>query len=55
VDDESKAAKTKNSLISLMSDFGVEELNQDRLERMFSFYNSHWPEYYGTDKVFNIE
>ncbi len=55
VDDESKTAATKESLVSLMSDFGVEELKQDRLERMFSFYNSHWPEYYGTDKVFNIE
>lgn len=55
VGDENEAGETKRSLLCLMSDFGVEELGQDRLERMFSFYNSHWPEYYGTDKVFNID
>ncbi|MDP3996688.1 MAG: hypothetical protein Q8P86_03285 [bacterium] len=38
-----------------MGEIGVEELAQDRLERMFEFYNEHWAEYYGTDKVFTIE
>ena len=55
VEDEGEVENTKQNLISLMAELGAEELRQDRLERMFSFYNSHWPEYYGTDKVFNIE
>lgn len=45
----------KNKLVKLMSEFNVEELMQDRLERMFKFYNENWKDYYGTDKVFNIE
>lgn len=55
VDDESKTAEVKASLEEVMKEFGVEELKQDRLERMFAHYNTHWPEYYGTDKTFNIE
>nr|AIA16387.1 CYTH domain protein [uncultured bacterium] len=55
VNDDGIAAETKQSLLILMDELGVGELQQDRLERMFSFYNSHWPEYYGTDKVFNID
>lgn len=51
-DDEIWAQK---ELRELMSAFGAEELNQDRLERMFAFYNQNWPEYYGTEKIFNIE
>jgi hypothetical protein len=38
-----------------MKSVGAEELNQDRLARMFAFYNAHWPEYYGTEKVFTVE
>jgi len=38
-----------------MESLGVRELPQDRLERMFKFYNSHWREYYGTDKIFTVE
>jgi adenylate cyclase class IV len=39
---------------ALMEACGVVELQQDRLERMFAFYNAHWGEYYGTDKVFTV-
>ncbi len=42
-------------LRKLMSDFGVEELSQDRLARMFDYYNNNWEDYYGTDNIFNIE
>jgi len=38
-----------------MQELGVEELSQDRLERMFSHYNSNWPDYYGTERTFIIE
>ncbi len=46
---------TKSKLMSEIESFGLEELPQARIERMFAYYNEHWPEYYGTDNVFNIE
>ncbi len=45
----------RGDLDALMSELGVVELPQDRLERMFAHYNEHWPEYYGTEKTFIIE
>lgn len=54
IKDQAQADKTKNDLRKLMSELGVEELPQDRLERMFAYYNAHWQDYYGTDKVFNV-
>ena len=50
-----EADAAKSELVELMHQVGAEELPQDRLERMFSFYNGHWPEYYGTDKVFIVD
>lgn len=55
IQDASEAGETKRQLFELMKELGVEELPQDRLERMFAHYNSHWNEYYGTDNVFVIE
>ncbi|MEI8103664.1 MAG: CYTH domain-containing protein [Candidatus Moraniibacteriota bacterium] len=49
------ADAAKQELIALMNELGVEELPQDRLERMFAHYNAHWPEYYGTENIFTIE
>ena len=54
VDDVARAESARAELLSLMRELGVSELPQDRLERMFAFYNAHWPEYYGTDKIFVI-
>lgn len=51
--DEAIAA-IRSELDLLMKELGVEELLQDRLERMFAHYNEHWPEYYGTDRTFVI-
>ncbi len=45
----------KEKLYALMKELGVAELDQDRLARMFAFYNTHWVEYFGTDKVFIVE
>lgn len=45
----------REQLRALMAEFGLEELPQDRLERMFAHYNEHWRDYYGTQKVFVIE
>jgi adenylate cyclase class IV len=55
VNDESKADEVKSFIRETMSDLGIEELPQDRLARMFDFYNKNWGDYYGTDKIFNIE
>jgi len=45
----------ESKIRDLMSVCGVEELQQDRLARMFDYYNTNWPDYYGTEKVFTIE
>jgi predicted adenylyl cyclase CyaB len=45
----------KTEILDFMKEFDLEELAQDRLGRMFDFYNKNWADYYGTDKVFNIE
>jgi predicted adenylyl cyclase CyaB len=55
VTDRSLADTIKQELLKVMEDFGVEELLQDRLERMFAYYNNNWKDYYGTEKIFNIE
>ena len=54
VSDESKLDDARREVKALMRECGVEELPQDRLERMFQFYNAHWSDYYGTNKVFTI-
>ena len=55
VDDKNKAEETKTFLRQIMQDLDVEELPQERLARMFEYYNKNWREYYGTDKTFTIE
>jgi len=55
IEDEDQLSETRKEIESLMAELGVEELSQDRLARMFDFYNQNWPDYYGTDKTFNIE
>lgn len=55
ISDESESNEAQRELRALMDEVGVAELAQDRLERMFAHYNEHWPEYYGTDKIFVVE
>jgi len=55
VEDATEADRIKQELRALMADLGVEELPQDRLERMFTYYNENWKNYYGTDKTFEIK
>lgn len=55
IEDPQQAESAKKQIREIMSQLDVKELPQDRLERMFKYYNDHWQEYYGTDKVFNIE
>lgn len=54
VDDPNKAEDAKNLIRSVMGGLNIDELPQDRLARMFDFYNKNWREYYGTDKTFTI-
>ena len=55
LDDEAAVEKARDEIAEVMRELGVEELPQERLERMFAHYNQNWPDYYGTDKVFIIE
>lgn len=55
VEDPSLVDGIKDEIRNTMSEIGVAELPQDRLARMFDYYNNNWNDYYGTDKVFNIE
>jgi adenylate cyclase class IV len=54
-EDEASLPQVRENLMAKMAELGVTELPQDRLARMFAYYNENWPEYYGTDKTFNIE
>lgn len=55
IDRKDLVDKVRQELVSFMQALGVEELPQDRLERMFTHYNKNWEDYYGTDKTFTIE
>ncbi|MBI3952772.1 MAG: hypothetical protein HY336_02350 [Candidatus Doudnabacteria bacterium] len=55
IDDPAKSEETKTSIRDSMEVLGVKELSQDRLERMFAFYNANWQDYYGTEKTFIID
>ena len=55
IDSDKEIASVKKELEQFMGKLGLSELSQERLERMFAHYNAHWPEYYGTDKIFTIE
>lgn len=55
VSDNNDRQAAHQQLVDVMESLGVQELPNDRLERMFAYYNQHWPEYYGTKKVFTVE
>lgn len=55
VEGEAEVDSAHKQIVALMAECGVSELPQDRLERMFKFYNEHWPEYYGTEKIFTVD
>lgn len=55
IDDESKAGDAKNLIRTIMGGLEIDELPQDRLARMFDYYNKNWRDYYGTEKTFNID
>jgi len=53
--DEGNAENLRKDILEVMSILGIEEIDQDRIGRMFSHYNEHWQDYYGTDKTFSLE
>lgn len=55
VPDGTSVEETRAEIESLMSQLGVEELDQNRLARMFTHYNQNWADYYGTNDIFVIE
>jgi hypothetical protein len=55
IDANANVWQAHEKIKNIMTRLWVEELQQDRLERMFTFYNTNWPDYYGTEKVFTIE
>jgi adenylate cyclase class IV len=55
VDDSRQAPDVEAEIRSFMKECSIDELPQDRLERMFAYYNANWGDYYGSDKIFNIE
>ena len=54
-EDDNKLDAAKKKILDFMQELDLKELSQDRLERMFAFYNENWRDYYGTEKVFNVE
>lgn len=55
VTEESATAAAKQSILDELAALGLEELSQERIGRMFTHYNEHWPEYYRTNKTFIVE
>jgi len=55
VPDGTSVEDTRAEIELLMAELAVEELDQDRLARMFSHYNQNWAEYYGTEDIFVIQ
>mgnify|MGYP000701732259 CR=1 FL=1 len=55
VGEDENFEEVQSGIKQLMSECGLVELDQDRLARMFEFYNSNWEDYYGTDNVFIVE
>ncbi len=54
VKSEDAVPLAREEIRDFMRELEIEELKQDRLERMFEHYNRHWRDYYGTEKVFTV-
>ncbi len=55
IDDPALVDATRSELLQIIESLGYHELDQTRLARMFDKYNKEWRDYYGTEKVFEIE
>lgn len=52
---DSALEDVRKELLFVMKELGVEELPQERLERMFAHYNENWQKYYGTENTFTLD
>ncbi len=50
-----EAETARAEILAELATLGAEELSQERVGRMFEYYNDHWPEYYRTDKTFTVD
>lgn len=55
VDDQNLVDTARDKIYDALNQFNLVELNQDRLGRMFDYYNNNWSDYYGTEKTFTLE
>lgn len=55
LDSQDQIEDAKLQIRDELDSLGIQELNQERLWRMFKYYNENWPNYYWTENVFNIE
>ncbi len=55
LDLDSDYQEAKKEIRDIIESLWYTELDQSRLERMFSFYNDNWRDYYGTEKTFVID
>ncbi len=52
---EKDIESARSDIEELMNKLQLKQLSGERLARMYAYYNRHWQEYYGTNKVFTIE
>lgn len=55
IDNPALADETKSAIRECIALLGLQELPQDRLSRMFDYYNKNWQDYYGTEKTFVVD
>lgn len=55
INDPNQTSNARARIDQLMTRLNAKELSQERLARMFDYYNHHWQEYYGTEKTFTVE
>ncbi len=54
VSSEAEIELAEQRISKVISKFGLEELEGDRLNRMFAYYNRNWRNYYGTNNTFEV-
>lgn len=54
VQQEADVNSARKEVVIVMKKLGIVELPNERLERMYTYYNNNWRDYYGTKKVFNV-
>jgi predicted adenylyl cyclase CyaB len=53
ISSDQDSALAKKEVLDLANSFGLEELDQSLLARMFDYYNNNWQEFYDQDNFFD--